>query len=74
MPTFDVLGDEGTRLIVCRHEQNAALMAAAIERLTGRAGVATATEGDPMLAIGGVVPLPDTLKQRLIRTGHWAIC
>lgn len=80
MPTFDVLHDEGPRLIVCRHEQNAAFMAAAIGRLTGRPGVclvtsgpgtgnlvtgaATATtEGDPMVAIGGVVPLPDTLKQ-----------
>jgi acetolactate synthase-1/2/3 large subunit len=80
MPTFDVLHDEGPQLIVCRHEQNAAFMAAAIGRLTGRpgvclvtsgpgtgnlvTGVATATtEGDPMVAIGGVVPLPDTLKQ-----------
>jgi acetolactate synthase I/II/III large subunit len=80
MPTFDVLRDEGPRLIVCRHEQNAGFMAAAIGRLTGRPGVclvtsgpgtgnlvtaaATATtEGDPMVAIGGVVSLPDTLKQ-----------
>jgi len=80
MPTFDVLRDEGPQLIVCRHEQNAAFMAAAIGRLTGRPGVclvtsgpgtgnlvtgaATATtEGDPMVAIGGVVPLADTLKQ-----------
>lgn len=80
MPTFDVLNDEGPQLIVCRHEQNAAFMAAAVGRLTGRPGVclvtsgpgtgnlvtgaATATsEGDPMVAIGGVVSLPDTLKQ-----------
>src|SRR6202008_5107734 len=80
MPPFDVLHDEGPQLIVCRHEQNAAFMAAAIGRLTGRPGVclvtsgpgtgnlvtgaATATtEGDPMVAIGGVVPLPDTLQQ-----------
>ena len=80
MPAFDVLRNEAPRLIVCRHEQNAAFMAAAIGRLTGRPGVclvtsgpgtgnlvtgaATATtEGDPMVAIGGVVPLPDTLKQ-----------
>jgi acetolactate synthase I/II/III large subunit len=80
MPTFDVLNDEGPQLIVCRHEQNAASMAAAVGRLTGRPGVclvtsgpgtgnlvtgaATATtEGDPMVAIGGVVPLPDSLKQ-----------
>lgn len=80
MPTFDVLRDEGPQLIVCRHEQNAAFMAAAVGRLTGRPGVclvtsgpgtgnlvtgaATATtEGDPMVAIGGVVPLTDNLKQ-----------
>jgi acetolactate synthase I/II/III large subunit len=80
MPTFDALCDEGPRVIVCRHEQNAAFMAAAIGRLTGRPGVcmvtsgpgignvvtaaATATtEGDPMVAIGGVVSLADTLKQ-----------
>jgi acetolactate synthase I/II/III large subunit len=80
MPTFDALNDEGPQLIVCRHEQNAAFMAAAVGRLTGRPGVclvtsgpgtgnlvtgaATATtEGDPMVAIGGVVPLPDALKQ-----------
>ena len=31
MPTFDVLRDEGPRLIVCRYEQNAAFMAAAGE-------------------------------------------
>jgi acetolactate synthase I/II/III large subunit len=78
-PTFNVLRDEGPQLIVCRHEQSAAFMAAAIGRLTGRPGVclvtsgpgtgnlvtgaATATtEGDPMVAIGGVVPLPDALN------------
>jgi acetolactate synthase-1/2/3 large subunit len=80
MSTFDVLRDEGARLVVCRHEQSAALMSAAEGRLTGRSGVylvtsgpgtgnlvtgaATATtEGDAMVAICGVVPLPDTLKQ-----------
>jgi acetolactate synthase I/II/III large subunit len=80
LPTFDVLRDEGPQLIVCRHEQNAAFMAAAVGRLTGRPGVclvtsgpgtgnlvtgaATATtEGDPMVAIGGVVSLADALKQ-----------
>jgi acetolactate synthase I/II/III large subunit len=80
LPTFDVLHDEGPKLIVCRHEQNAAFMAAAVGRLTGRPGVclvtsgpgtgnlvtgaATATtEGDPMVAIGGVVSQADALKQ-----------
>jgi 2-succinyl-5-enolpyruvyl-6-hydroxy-3-cyclohexene-1-carboxylate synthase len=45
MPTFDVLRDEGPQLIVCRHEQNAAFMAAAIGRLTGRPGVCLVTSG-----------------------------
>jgi len=39
MPTFDVLNDEGPKIIVCRHEQNAAFMAGAVGRLTGRPGV-----------------------------------
>ncbi len=80
MPTFDVLNDEGPQLVLCHHEQNAAFMAGAVGRLTGRPGVclvtsgpgtgnlvtgaATATtEGDPLVAIGGVVRLPDALKQ-----------
>ncbi len=45
MPTFDVLNDEGPRLIVCRHEQNAAFMAGAVGRLTGRPGVCLVTSG-----------------------------
>lgn len=80
MPVFDVLDDEGPELILCRHEQNAAFMAAAVGRLTGSPGVCMATSGpgtgnlvtglltatteaDPVVAIGGVVPLADTLKQ-----------
>jgi acetolactate synthase-1/2/3 large subunit len=60
-------------LIVCRHEQNAAFMAAVVGRLTDRPGVCIATsgpgasnlttglatattEGDPVLAIVGIVP------------------
>jgi acetolactate synthase-1/2/3 large subunit len=45
MPTFDVLNDEGPRLIVCHHEQNAAFMAGAVGRLTGRPGVCLVTSG-----------------------------
>jgi Thiamine pyrophosphate enzyme, N-terminal TPP binding domain/Ketopantoate reductase PanE/ApbA len=45
MPTFDVLYDEGPKFIVCRHEQNAAFMAAALGRLTGRLGVCLVTSG-----------------------------
>ena len=42
---FDALADGGPELIVCRHEQNAAFMAAAIGRLTGTPGVVLVTSG-----------------------------
>jgi len=45
---FDALADvedSGPRLILCRHEQNAAFMAGAIGRLTGRPGVVLVTSG-----------------------------
>ncbi|MFD2617793.1 acetolactate synthase AlsS [Terrilactibacillus laevilacticus] len=42
---FDVLEDRGPELIVCRHEQNAAFMAAAMGRLTGKPGVVLVTSG-----------------------------
>ena len=42
---YDALADGGPRLIVCRHEQNAAFMAAAVGRLTGTPGVALVTSG-----------------------------
>ncbi|MGN7196811.1 acetolactate synthase AlsS [Bacillus mycoides] len=42
---FDVLQERGPELIVCRHEQNAAFMAAAIGRLTGKPGVCLVTSG-----------------------------
>ncbi|KAI9844777.1 MAG: hypothetical protein M1837_005310 [Sclerophora amabilis] len=43
---FDRLLDHPEiRMIVCRHEQNAAFMAAAVGRLTGRPGVCIATSG-----------------------------
>ncbi len=44
-PVFDVLQERGPQLIVCRHEQNAAFMAAAIGRLTGKPGVCLVTSG-----------------------------
>ena len=71
------LEDDGPELIVTRHEQNAAMMAQGIGRLTGKPGVAlggpgvsnlttgllTATsEGDPVLAIGGQVKRNDLLR------------
>jgi acetolactate synthase-1/2/3 large subunit len=42
---FDALADGGPQLVVCRHEQNAAFMAAAVGRLTGTPGAALVTSG-----------------------------
>ncbi|MGI2747670.1 acetolactate synthase AlsS [Bacillus cytotoxicus] len=42
---FDVLQERGPELVVCRHEQNAAFMAAAVGRLTGNPGVCLVTSG-----------------------------
>ncbi|GAA4556377.1 acetolactate synthase AlsS [Planotetraspora kaengkrachanensis] len=42
---YDVLVDGGPELVVCRHEQNAAFMAAAVGRLTGRPGTVLVTSG-----------------------------
>jgi len=43
---FDTLSDHSEiRLVVCRHEQNAAFMAAAVGRITGVPGVCIATSG-----------------------------
>ena len=76
---FEALLDSPIELVLCRHEQNAAFMAQAVGRMSGKVGVclvtsgpgvtnlvtglATATsEGDPVLAIGGEVPLDDRSK------------
>lgn len=42
---FDALLDSSIRVILCRHEQNAAFMAAAYGRLTGKPGVVLVTSG-----------------------------
>jgi acetolactate synthase I/II/III large subunit len=42
---FDALLDGAAELVVCRHEQNAAFMAAAMGRLTGTPGVVLVTSG-----------------------------
>ncbi|MCV7078661.1 acetolactate synthase AlsS [Mycobacterium szulgai] len=42
---FDALLDSDIELVVCRHEQNAAFMAAAVGRLTGIPGAALVTSG-----------------------------
>ncbi|MDF0604761.1 acetolactate synthase AlsS [Neisseriaceae bacterium TC5R-5] len=77
---FIALLNSSIQLITCRHEQNAAFMAAAMGRMTGRIGVCLATsgpgttnlitglitattEGDPVLAIGGEVPVNARLKR-----------
>lgn len=77
---FVALKHSKIKLVLCRHEQNAAFMAAAFGRLTGKVGVCIATsgpgvtnlvtglatatsEGDPVLAIGGEVPVAERLKK-----------
>src|SRR5438445_12523215 len=40
---FDTLLDSKIKTVVCRHEQNAAFIAGAIGRMTGKAGVAFVT-------------------------------
>ncbi|GJO05315.1 acetolactate synthase AlsS [Mycobacterium marinum] len=42
---FDALRDSELEVVVCRHEQNAAFMAAAVGRLTGTPGAALVTSG-----------------------------
>ena len=42
---FDSLVDSKIKTVVCRHEQNAAFIAAGIGRMTGKAGVALVTSG-----------------------------
>ena len=42
---FTALLDSPIELVLCRHEQNAAFMAQAFGRLTGRIGVCLATSG-----------------------------
>ncbi|WP_422743465.1 acetolactate synthase AlsS [Mycobacterium sp. WMMD1722] len=42
---YDCLLDGGPQLVVCRHEQNAAFMAAAVGRLTGTPGAVLVTSG-----------------------------
>jgi acetolactate synthase I/II/III large subunit len=42
---FDCLLDGGPQLVVCRHEQNAAFLAAAVGRLTGTPGAVLVTSG-----------------------------
>ena len=50
---FDALaGVDSPRLIVCRHEQNAAFMAGCIGRLTGRPGVVLVTSGPGVSNLG----------------------
>ena len=61
---FDCLQDHPEiKLIVCRHEQNAAFMAAAVGRITGIPGVCIATSGPGAsnLATGELwLPSPNT--------------
>ncbi len=44
-PVFEALHDSSIELIVCRHEQNAGFMAAAMGRITGQIGLCIGTSG-----------------------------
>lgn len=44
-PILNVLVDQGPEIVLCRHEQNAAFMAQAWGRITGKPGVCMATAG-----------------------------
>jgi acetolactate synthase-1/2/3 large subunit len=44
-PVFEALHDSSIELIVCRHEQNAGFMAAAMGRMTGQIAVCIGTSG-----------------------------
>lgn len=48
---FDALVNRGPELIVVRHEQNAAFMAQAVGRLTGKPGVALVTSGQGLVTL-----------------------
>lgn len=54
-PVFDALLDSEAELVVCRHEQNAAFMAAAVGRLTGTPGAALVTSGPGTTNLATVV-------------------
>ncbi len=45
MPVYDALPNSGLRHLLCRHEQACAFAAAAVGRMTGKAGVCIATSG-----------------------------
>lgn len=49
---FNALADGGPRLILCRHEQNAAFMAGCVGRLTGKPGVVLVTSGPGVSNLG----------------------
>ncbi|MEM9989956.1 MAG: thiamine pyrophosphate-binding protein, partial [Pseudomonadota bacterium] len=45
MPVYDAIPGSGLKHILCRHEQGCAFSAAAVGRMTGKAGVCLATSG-----------------------------
>src|SRR3981189_288147 len=53
---FNALVDSTIKMVVCRHEQNAAFIAGGIGRMTGKAGVAIATSGPGVSNLGTAMP------------------
>lgn len=67
---FDALaGVDSPRLIVCRHEQNAAFMAACIGRLTGKPGVVLVTSGPGVSNLGTGLVTATTEGDPLVALG-----
>ncbi|MEK6247748.1 MAG: acetolactate synthase AlsS, partial [Planctomycetales bacterium] len=66
---FNALADGGPRLIVCRHEQNAAFMAGCVGRLTGKPGVALVTSGPGVSNLGTGLATATTEGDPLVAFG-----
>ncbi len=63
---FDTLLDSPIKTIVCRHEQNAAFIAAGIGRMTSKAGVVLVTSGPGCANL--VTGLATATSESFIRT------
>ncbi|WP_256069537.1 MULTISPECIES: thiamine pyrophosphate-binding protein [unclassified Streptomyces] len=70
---YDALADGGPRLVVRRHEQNAAFMAAAVGRLTGTPGVVLVTSGQTLTKFTGEVGDPDHVAETVMNALRAAV-
>ena len=66
---FNALEDSTIKLIVCRHEQNAAFMAAAYGRFTGKPGIVLLTSGPGVANLTTGLLTPTTEGDPIIAIG-----